>query len=1089
MRKQTGAIALGALALVTMLVASVRADVGRGTIYKTTAAGGSPASYVLTVNDASDVAVGDHLIAYTSTSSGVWAVTATTATTITVREDLLEEAGTAFGAPTAVAPRNVFGFSTPGDNDLTLIADSSVAFASAALRRNAFLTLTTLNPTTEHDMLSATHGDSTPASATRGDLIVAQGASPVWARKAVGASGTFLRSDGTEPGYSAIGTGDLPTIPLTGGGTGATSAAGARTALSLVPGTHVQAYSSLVQAIADSTPTKGRILVGNGTTFVVIDVGTNGQVLTADSAQASGLTWSSSGGGGGTHQLLSATHPDTTTATVVRGDLITGQSGPTWNRLAIGASGRYTRSDGTDVTWGVLNMDDAGAGTLAVARGGTGGATAAAARTALDVQQLDSDLTTIAGLAHTAGYTLLSVGGVWTSAAPAFFDDLFAIKDNSDPTKIAIFQASGINTGTTRTFTLPNQSGTLALLTDLTATGDFLDTVLRVSDQADGTKKLAFETSGITTGNTRTLMVPDASGTIALTATTQPLDDELTDVAGLTPADNAVIIGNGSSFVAESGATLKTSLGLTIGTDVQAHDEELADVAGVTPTADQFLGGTGSALAMRTAAQVKTSLAIDHGADVTGLGDDDHTQYALLAGRSGGQSLTGGTASGNDLTLESTSHGTKGSVSLGSTSNLQARADQANRMFRVTSDSSSTNAVHELHRDLLTSGGTVATGFGRRCSLYMEDTGGATPNASAWDVTWTDAANGTQDAAYSFSLMRAGALTEAFAVNSLGQFTTGEWQATTIGVSKGGTGATTASGARSALGVQVNPATACGRLTASSSLSVTTTDTTSATLYYLPHAGNQVALYDGSTWNLHTLGSSGVSLDVSALTADQNYDVYIRDVTGTLTLSATAWSTHTAGTGARGASPPVLQDGAYVETGATSRRYLGTIRTVSSTGTKCRDALGARLIWNVANRVRYSDYAPEATNSWTDDSTDTWEAANANSTTVPWHQEFVTGLAGTTPVEARVEGLITTGSGTSKFGIALNWTSGGPTGTWTTLGTNNNNEVVASASATQLGFGFMQAIHTTGGGATQTFYGDNGSTTFSQSAMTVSGER
>ena len=54
----------------------------------------------------------------------------------------------------------------------------------------------------------------------------------------------------------------------------------------------------------------------------------------------------------------------------------------------------------------------------------------------------------------------------------------------------------------------------------------------------------------------------------------------------------------------------------------------------------------------------------DHGA-LTGLLDDDHTQYALLAGRAGGQTLTGGTAASENLYLRSTSHATKGDIRIG----------------------------------------------------------------------------------------------------------------------------------------------------------------------------------------------------------------------------------------------------------------------------------------------------------------------------------------------------------------------------------------------------------------------------------------
>lgn len=48
-----------------------------------------------------------------------------------------------------------------------------------------------------------------------------------------------------------------------------------------------------------------------------------------------------------------------------------------------------------------------------------------------------------------------------TTNTVSLLDTLFSLKDNSDPTKIAMFQLSGITTGTTRTYTLPNGSSTL----------------------------------------------------------------------------------------------------------------------------------------------------------------------------------------------------------------------------------------------------------------------------------------------------------------------------------------------------------------------------------------------------------------------------------------------------------------------------------------------------------------------------------------------------------------------------------------------------------------------------------------------------
>lgn len=55
------------------------------------------------------------------------------------------------------------------------------------------------------------------------------------------------------------------------------------------------------------------------------------------------------------------------------------------------------------------------------------------------------------------------------NTVPVFSDTTFQIYDDLNPTKIAMFQASGITASTTRTFTFPNESGTL--LTDSFKTG------------------------------------------------------------------------------------------------------------------------------------------------------------------------------------------------------------------------------------------------------------------------------------------------------------------------------------------------------------------------------------------------------------------------------------------------------------------------------------------------------------------------------------------------------------------------------------------------------------------------------------------
>jgi hypothetical protein len=102
-----------------------------------------------------------------------------------------------------------------------------------------------------------------------------------------------------------------------------------------------------------------------------------------------------------------------------------------------------------------------------------------------------------------------------------------------------------------------------------------------------------------------------ASLPTALAGIWQPLDAQLTAIAGLTPAADQAIYWTSSTAAAmyslsSFGRTLassadataaRSSLGLVIGTNVQAYDAELAAIAGLTSAADRVPYFTGSGTA------------------------------------------------------------------------------------------------------------------------------------------------------------------------------------------------------------------------------------------------------------------------------------------------------------------------------------------------------------------------------------------------------------------------------------------------------------------------------------------------------------
>jgi len=217
--------------------------------------------------------------------------------------------------------------------------------------------------------------------------------------------------------------------------------------------------------------------------------------------------------------------------------------------------------------------------------------------------------------------------------------------------------------------------------------------------------------------------------------------------------------------------------------------------------------------------------------------------------------------------------------------------------------------------------------------------------------------------------------------------------------------------------------TADGRLTLESGVPVSTTSQTAkTTIYYMPYAGNRIALYDGSAWVVAVF--SEVSASLSGLIANTNYDVFGYSNSGALTLELVAWTNATTR-----ATAVARQDGVLVKSGAATRRYLGTLRTTGTTG-QTEFSLGgiaaggteANLyLWNAQNRVAVAAIVGETADTWTY-GTATVRAAN-NSTGM--RVSFVQG-GNVEPARASYGGALATGTAYASLGVGLDSTSASP---------------------------------------------------------------
>ena len=288
-------------------------------------------------------------------------------------------------------------------------------------------------------------------------------------------------------------------------------------------------------------------------------------------------------------------------------------------------------------------------------------------------------------------------------------DSTFFLRDNLDATKLAAFQLSGLTTGVTRTYNLPDVSTELVgLAGSQTITGDktfagntvfsggtvAVDSTFSLRDDLDATKLATFQLSSISTGTTRNYTLPNGNGTIGL----------LPQSAQVWSGDNTFSNAVGTFGSSTATATYGLGSGATLSASTKAVNIGTAGVAGSITNLS-----LGSAVAGALGTTTINSPTVTFGTTVTAIGAASANIAALYAGLGGATADATNRLAVNAPGVLFNHAGT----SIEATLNKAATGDNANLAFK--------------------------TGFSTRAQLGLIGTNSFTLKVSPNGSTFTDA--------------------------------------------------------------------------------------------------------------------------------------------------------------------------------------------------------------------------------------------------------------------------------------------------------------------------------------------------------------
>jgi len=689
-------------------------------------------------------------------------------------------------------------------------------------------------------------------------------------------NGTYTGDDSiTTLGTVTTGTWNASTVAIAYGGTGATTASGARTNLGLAIGTNVQAYDAELAALAGVTSAADKVpyFTGSGTANVAtftsygrslvatansadarttlgVVIGTDVQAYDAELAALAGVTSAADKlpyfTGSGTANV--------TTLTSYGRDVIgAANAAGLINTLGLGTMS-LQNANNVSISGGTITANSVTVSGNLVVNGTT---------TTLNSTELSVDDKNIT-LADTASPSDASAdgGGItlkgttdktfnWVSSTGSW-----TASENMDVAAGKVYKIGGTSVLSNTTL------GSGVVNSSLTSVGTLTSGTWNASTVA-----IAYGGTGATTASGARTNLGLVIGTDV-----QAYDAELAALAGVTSAADKVpyFTGSGTANVATftsygrslvataNSADARTTLGVVIGTDVQAYDAELAALAGVTSAADKvpYFTGSGTAnvatftsygrslVATANSADARTTLGVVIGTDVQAY----DAELAALAGvTSAADKVPYFTGSGTANVATFTSYGrslvaTANSADARTTLGLVIGTD----VQAYNSNLSNVASGSYVGSSSITTLGTVTTGTWNASTVAVNYGGTGATNATN-ARTNLGVAIGTDVQAYNSTLSNVanGTYVGANSITTLGTVTIGTWNASTVAIAYGGTGATNASGARTNLGLVIGT-------------DVQAYDAELAALAGVTSAADKVPYFTGSgTANVATLTSYG----------------------------------------------------------------------------------------------------------------------------------------------------------------------------------------------------------------------------------------